>query len=427
MDRERIKYKTGLSFAWLCKMAWRDSRKNRGRLLLFISSIIFGIAAIVAIYSFRHNLQKDVDNEAATLLGADLVISGNDTVSKRSKPVFDSLADRRSVECSFASMVYFPKNGGTRLVHVRALQGAFPYYGKIETTPAAAEQSFRNHREALVDKTLMLQFNAQVGDSIKLGEVSFLIAGSLDKAPGETGLTSGIAPAVFIPFKYLEQTDLLQKGSRINYNYYYKYDRDVDMKAVIDHINPVINREGMSYETIETEKANIGRFFSDLTRFMALVGFVALLLGCVGVASSIHVYVREKISSIAIMRCLGTKASQAFLIYLIQITAIGIIGSVIGSVLGVFVQRVLPVVMKDFLPFEISVSISWEAIMQGIVLGLIISVLFALLPLISTRKISPLNTLRVSDDKLGLAGDPFAWLIYLFIFLFVAVSPSPNG
>ena len=177
----------------------------------------------------------------------------------------------------------------------------------------------------------------------------------------------------------------------------------------------------MSYHTVATEKENIGRFFSDLTHFLALVGFIALLLGCVGVASSIHVYVREKINSIAIMRCLGVRALQAFFIYLIQILAIAFIGSVIGAFVGVLVQRVLPVVLKDFLPFEIDVSISWSAVIQGIFLGLMISLLFAFLPLISTRKISPLNTLRISDENTNALHDPFAWVIYFMILLFVSV------
>ena len=43
--------RTDLNFPWLLKMAWRDSRRNRSRLLLFVSSIILGIAAMVAIYS----------------------------------------------------------------------------------------------------------------------------------------------------------------------------------------------------------------------------------------------------------------------------------------------------------------------------------------------------------------------------------------
>lgn len=199
MDRERIKFTNNLSFLWLCKMAWRDSRKNRSRLFLFISSIIFGIAAIVAIYSFRNNLQKDADYQAATLLGADLVIAGNDTVSEKSKPVYDTLGDRRSQECAFASMAYFPKDSGTRLVQVRALQGDFPYYGKIETLPATASRSFQKTRAALVDKTLMLQFNAEAGDSIKVGEVTFVIKGSLEKPRGIRGLLQTLHPLYIFP------------------------------------------------------------------------------------------------------------------------------------------------------------------------------------------------------------------------------------
>src|SRR6478735_2256801 len=151
MDRKRIKFKRSLGFLWVCKMAWRDSRKNRSRLFLFISSIIFGIAAIVAIYSFRHNLQKDVDEQAATLLGADLVIRGNDSISTGSKMIFDTIGDKVSKERTFASMAYFPKDSGTRLVQVRALSGDFPYYGSIETTPVKAGYSFRKRREAVVD------------------------------------------------------------------------------------------------------------------------------------------------------------------------------------------------------------------------------------------------------------------------------------
>jgi putative ABC transport system permease protein len=52
-------HKTGINFVWLLKMAWRDSRKNRTRLFLFISSMILGIAALVAIYAVGDNLNFD--------------------------------------------------------------------------------------------------------------------------------------------------------------------------------------------------------------------------------------------------------------------------------------------------------------------------------------------------------------------------------
>ena len=201
-------------------MALRDSRKNRSRLLLFISAIIFGIAALVAIYSFRYNLQNDINKQAATLIGADLVVSGGKPVDASIKPLLASLGDRRSEERSFPSMVYFPKTHGTRLVQVKALKGEFPYYGSLETEPVQAGTDFKTGKKALVDNTLALQFNVHVNDSVKIGEVTFLVAGILNKAPGQTGIASGVAPVVYIPLQYLEETGLSKKGSRINYTFY---------------------------------------------------------------------------------------------------------------------------------------------------------------------------------------------------------------
>ncbi|MHA4846575.1 ABC transporter permease [Flavitalea antarctica] len=408
-----------LNLAWLITMAWRDSRRNRSRLFLFISSIILGIGVLVAIYSLSDNVKNDIDNQAKTLIGADLVIDNNKPVTPEFRSMLDSIGDRRAHELSFASMVMFTKTGGTRLVQVRALEGDFPFYGKLETKPVSASAQFRNKQEALVDKTLMLQFNAKPGDSIKVGEVTFMIAGTLNKAPGSTGISTSVAPAVYIPMKYLPDTKLQQKGSRISYHFYYKFDKPTDVEKLVTTLEPKFEKDGYDFETVESRKRNTGRTFEDFTQFLSLIGFIALLLGCIGVASSIHIYIKEKLNSIAILRCLGVNGLQAFLIFLIQIVAIGFIGSLIGAVLGIAIQQVLPTVFKDFLPVEISVNLSWKAIAQGIAIGVIISALFALLPLVSIRNVSPLNTLRLSVEHTTPKRDYLRWLIYILIIAFI--------
>lgn len=409
----------GLNFPWLVKMAWRDSRRNRSRLLLFVSSIILGIAAMVAIYSLGDNMSAEVDRQAASLLGADLQIGSGKQVSPAIQKMVDSLGDRRSEQRMFPSMIYFSKSSKTRLVQVRALGGEFPYYGILETEPASAGKEFRKGQAALVDQTMMLQYDAKVGDSIKIGSVSFVIAGTLINAPGQTGLSASVAPPVYIPLQYLEQTGLAQKGSRINYQFFFKFDKPVKMAELVEKIEPRLDTEGLNYETVETQKQNTARSLQDLTDFLSLVSFIALLLGCVGVASAIHIYVREKIKSVAILRCLGAKGSQAFLIYLIQIVVVGFIGSLAGVALGTIIQQFLPVAFKDFLPIKVTTDFSWTAIGQGLLLGVVISFLFALLPLVSIRKISPLNTLRLSFQKFSLFKDPVKWLVYLLIILFI--------
>lgn len=418
-EKKLTDFKTDFNIPWLAQMAWRDSRRSRSRLFLFISSIILGIAALVAIYSLGNSLNDEVNNQAAALLGADLEISSNQPATPIIKNILDSLGSQRSEQRNFASMVLFTKNNGTRLVQVRALEGPFPYYGSLETVPQSAGIAFRNKQEALADETLMLQYDAKVGDSIKIGDLNFVIAGKLLNAPGQTGFSSSIAPIVYIPLQYLKQTGLTQKGSRISYHYYYKYSPQVNVQKLIDGMKQRLEANDLNYETVARQKEDTGRSFSDLTRFLSLVGFIALLLGCTGVASAVHVYVKEKVNSIAILRCIGIKASQAVFIYLIQIIGIGCIGSVTGAALGVVIQQFLPFILKDFLPVHISSAISWIAVLQGIALGIIISVLFALLPLLSIRKISPLNALRVPYEPQRSERDPLKWLVYLLIIIFV--------
>lgn len=408
-----------IGFSWLFKMAWRDSRKNRSRLFLFIASIVLGIAALVAVYSFKDNLQRDIDNQAKELTGADLIIESKRVVKPNTLKSIEKLGDERAQERTFASMVYFIKSGGSRLIQIKALQGKYPFYGAIETSPAQAGKTFQNDRNALVDQTLMLQYNAKVGDFIQVGELHFKISGILQKAPGQTGISASIAPIVYIPLQYLEKTGLTKIGSRITYRFYYQY-RNADALAnTIKTLEPKLEKEGLDIETVASKKEETGRSFKDLSRFLALAGFIALLLGCIGVGSAIHVYIQEKLSTIATLRCLGLKARHAFLIYLIQISIIGLIGAILGAVLGTLIQFLLPIVLKDFLPVEITMQISWMAVFQGIILGLIISVLFALPSLLSVRKISPLNAIRVSFENQTAKRDPLKWLVYMLMLAFV--------
>ena len=235
-----------IGIKWILKMAWRDSRRNRSRLLLFISSIILGIAALVAIYSLSDNLQDEIDNQAASLLGADLELTTNRIVEPHIKSFIDSLGEERSEERRFASMIYFQKTVDTRLVQVRALGGQFPYYGELETIPINAARSFRTGKFALVDQTLMVQYNAKVGDTVRIGILSFTIAGTLQGAPGQSGISSSVSPVVYIPLGYLKETGLEQKGSRITYRYYYKYPKDFKVQNLVDNIEPRLDAEGFS-------------------------------------------------------------------------------------------------------------------------------------------------------------------------------------
>lgn len=377
-------------------MAWRDAKASKARLLLFMASIILGIAAVVSIQLFSQNLTDNIQRQSKSLMGADFIIDSNELPNARAQAIIDSLKPDAS-EINFVSMVAFPKNNGTKLVRVRGLQGDFPFYGTIETEPVTAATSYQASGGALVDATLMLQYNLHPGDSIKIGEITLPIAGVLNAIPGNTAVATSVAPLVLIPFRFIEDTKLLQFGSRKRYQYFYKQP-NVDLSALEKRVTPILEAENANLKTHTSASSQLGRQYEDVGSFLNLTAFIALLLGCVGIASSVNIYIKEKIKAIAVLKCLGASRKQSFLIFLTQIAEIGILGGLIGTAIGVGLQEIFPIVLKEFLPFELTISITAQPLITGVLLGLVMSVLFALIPLLRTWYVSPLEVLRVSGD-----------------------------
>ncbi|HKP93086.1 MAG TPA: ABC transporter permease, partial [Chthoniobacterales bacterium] len=400
------------SFIW--KMAWRDSRSSRRRLLLFSISITLGIAALVGIGSFRHSLSRAIDDQARSLIGADLVVESTRAFRPEDEELLHSLGEAQAREVRFTTMASFPKSSGTRLAHVRALGGGFPFYGPMETNPPSAAMDFRAQAGAIVEESLLLQFQANVGDPIKIGDFQFTIAGALKKMPGEASAAGSFAPRVYIPLQHLSDTHLLKAGSVARYRAYVKFPEKTDVEARIETLAPQIKRLGMDYDTVAKRKRDLGTALENLYRFLNLVGFVSLLLGAVGVASAIQAHLQQKTRTGAILRCLGMSAAGTVLVYLVQTAAMGLFGAGFGALLGVAMQRIFPHVLMSFLPLAISTTIAWQPIVAGIFVGFTICILFALPPLLRFRTLSPLRVFRsaVENEPASRQRDPLLWLIY---------------
>ena len=392
---------------WVLRMAWRDSRGFRQRLLLYTSAIAIGIAALTALRGLSHAMKEGVAQQASELLGADLEIESNQPFSAVAETVFDSIGGRQSRMVVTYSMILLPKSGGTRLSEVRAIRGGWPFYGELRTDPPLAAQSFRQGRRALVDNGILLQFGADVGDSIKVGRVTFCIAGRLLGIPGETAVRTDVRPPVLIPFDYLEQTELVQYGSRVEYKALFRFDDGRDVEGLAQSVQTRLNDsdDDIDADTARDRQRRLGRTVRNLDRFLGLGGFIALLLGAVGVASAIHAYIEQKLESVAILRSLGATSRQALWIYMIQAGALGFIGSATGAAAGVAVLMVLPGLVADFLPGTLTVSPSLSVALEGITVGTLIALLFAARPLLAVRSASPLLAIRASYETGVRPGD----------------------
>jgi putative ABC transport system permease protein len=394
---------------FILNMAWRDSRASRRRLLLYSLSVVLGIAALVSIGSFSANVRRAIDSEAKGLLGADLFVTAPAPLPAPVVDYLEGLGGEMAREQTLSSMMTFPATHRLRLVQVHAVEGGFPFYGSFETEPAGVASLLRSGGPvAILEPTLLAQFGVKIGDKVKLGTTLFTVVASLRKVPGESPGVAMMAPRAYIPMASLAGTGLSGSQALARHRAMVRLPPGKDADAVVRAMKERFPLLRLSFDTVGERKRNLGQSIEHLDGFLSLVGFVALVLGGIGVASALHAYIREKIATVAVLRCLGASARQSFSIYMVQGLALGLAGACVGGALGVAVQRALPALFRGVLPIDIDFFISWPALLRGTAAGVVICLLFSLLPLLSVRRIPPLAALRSAlAERAAFAPDPW--------------------
>lgn len=455
------------------RMASREWRHALRRLGVYMASITVGVAALVALHSFRDDVVRSIQSENRALLGADARLSGNRPAPDSVQAVVDSLvalgADAARVT-SLVSMALADESGRTRLVQVRGVEPGFPFYGEADTDPAGLwdelsalpdgadspdeadspggvdssggaappddatasdEPAASGDRPmALVDPSLLAQLDMEVGQGLRLGSVEFEVAGTVEGLPTDVGLQTAVGPRVFVAFRHLGTTGLLARGSLARHHVYLRLPAGVDPDEVEEAREDVLRATGTWMRTPEEQARSLTRSADFLADFLALVGLAALLLGGVGVGSAVAVYVRGKLDAVALLRCLGATRRQVFATYLLQAAAIGFLGSAVGVAGGLAAQRWLPLLIRDVLPVPVAASISPGSVAFGLLLGTWVAAVFALVPLLRVRRVAPLQALRhVAETPSG--ADPARWgavaavaATVLALTLFEAPSPA---
>jgi putative ABC transport system permease protein len=405
---------------WIWRMALRDGRRGLKPLLLSMSCVVLAVASVVVAFSFRENLLSSIQTQSKSLLGADLAIDSREPFSPDDEALFHSLGGDQSRQIGFTSMAYFPRSGDSRLVQVRAINGDFPYYGTLESEPAVSMANFHRGANALVDENVMLQFNLQVGERVRIGDHEFQIAGKLRKIPGESLAFSLISPRIYIPMAYLDSTRLVQRGSLVRYRVFFKFPAVTDVDLLVSKLTPELRRLHLEADTVSKRTASIAVSMENLARYLKLAVFIAVLLAGVGVASVVHVYAREKAQSVALLRCIGAGARETVVVYLIQVLLLTLISSFLGTALGIAAQFALPYALKDFLPVTTVIALAPAGIAAGVAVGLGTALLFALIPLLPLRQISPMLALRASFGSERSPRDKMVWMVCVLIIAGIA-------
>ncbi len=413
-----------LFLRWTWQVAWRDSRSTRARLLFFSLNISIGIGALIAVQTLSRNVERAVRTQARTLVGADLVLTSRRPFTNSDEQVFARLGGEQASETSFSTMLLM--TNGTRLVNARAIEGAFPFYGRLETDPPEAADKFARGEGILVEQTVLQQFDAHPGEDVRLGDAHFQILGALRKVPGDSVAFGTLIPRLYLPASKLPQTGLLRGISLSRYRRYFKFPPDFDVESLVKREFPERKDRTFEIETVARRQRDFGNALTNLFSFLNLVAVAALLLGSVGVSTAVQVHIRQKLQNVAVLRCLGASIASTFSIYLVQAFVIGFVGSAVGVALGIATAYCLPAVLKGLIPIAFENRLEPFAILPGAAAGFGVCTLFTLLPLLEVRHVSPLAAIRASYEPFR-GRDKAVYVIYTVMVLGIATFAMVNA
>ena len=130
--------------------------------------------------------------------------------------------------------------------------------------------------------------------------------------------------------------------------------------------------------------------------FILSIGVIALVVGAVGIITTLYTSVTERIKEIGTMKAIGTQSSSILSLFLIEALLIGLIGGTSGVIVGILAGNLLSSVISSPIPGSSSIEpvFHFMDLMKVWALSVGLSVLAGILPAWKASRLSPLIALR---------------------------------
>ena len=384
-----------MSIAFEIRMAWREIRPVYKRFLFLVVAIAVGVGALTGLKGFSKALDRSIARSARDLVAADLAVRFSTPATQKEIASLGSLTARgaeisRTTET--LSMVSSAKSPVPILSEVRAVDPqTYPFYGTVELEPAASLRKTLYGNASVVSRDFLVRTGSLLGDTIQIGTASFRIAAVLKSEPDRIAFGINLGPRILITREGLERSGLIQFGSRASEAFLFRLPaRGLSLDEARNMAQSALSRR-VRIVDYRNPNPSVSRGLERATAFLSLIGLLAVLLAGLGVSTTIQAYLRQKLDSIAIIKCIGGRSTQIIRIYMVQGLALGCLGSGLGIGLGYIVQLLLPRVLEGLIALPAHLELAPGAALQGFCVGIFTTMLFMLPPLLSIRKVSPIR------------------------------------
>ena len=407
-----------LTWSRAASIAGRDLRSAPGKFIFVVLSVAVGVAALVGVRGFSESFRSTLTREARSLMAGDLAARANTLPSADERKKVDALKSqgiRTTWVTETISMASVPPDPVPILVSLKAVDPAeYPYYGKAELDPDMPLASALTDSSVVVADEFLIRLKAKVGDTLRLGGHSFRIAARVVQEPDRITAGAGIGPRVLISRSALDQTNLLAPGSRANERLLIELPATMQTAAQLAAVRKQVETMLPEAQVMDFREGNpaLTEGLDRATAILSLICLVAMVLGAIGVAMSMHAHLEQRMDMLAILKAIGAGSSDLLRIFLLQTMGLGLAGAIIGVAAGAGVMLALPAVFGNLLPVHARLEFPWRSSLAGLATGLLTTLLFCLPPLLDVRKVRPILVLRrmvEQAEERGLAAFLYRW------------------
>jgi len=290
-------------------------------------------------------------------------------------------------------------DGQPTLVQLKAVEQAYPLYGTLELKDGGSLADALAQRDgvwgAVVEEAALRRMNVALGERVKVGDATVELRGIIAREPdGGLNAFASLGPRLMISFDAVDGSGLVQPGSLLNWEYRLRLPSGTSDGATIDALQTRFPMAGWRLRGLAQAGGGLRSWLDRLTQFIGLVGLSSLLVGGVGVGNAISSFLAGRLRTIAIMKCLGAPERLVFSTYFLQLAALAAVGVAIGLAIGAALPFIAQSVIADVLPVRARVALYAEPLGIAAMFGLLVSLLFALMPLLRARRVPAATLMR---------------------------------
>ena len=392
---------------WLSavRIAWRELQASRVKFAFVVLSVAIGVGALTGVRGFSESLGRVLLSQARGILAADLSARMNRELSATEQSRLNAYAQAEHIEqtkvTEMISMAALSSDPVPLLVTLKIVDPqVYPFYGSVKLDPSVSLGTLLTDSSVVVDESLLVRLRAHVGDTLRIGGHSFRIAGLIRKEPDRLTAGVGVGPRVMMTRSAVEQTALLQPGSRWTERFLFRLlptQSVAPIRAKLQEILP----EAQVADFRESAPA-LTEGLDQATGLLSLICLVAMVLGAIGVAMAMRAHLQQRIDGIAIMKAMGARTADVLRIYVLQTLMLGASGAFLGVLLGLAVEYALPTVLGSLMPIRPPLRLPLLSVSGAFGTGILTTMLFSLPPLLDVRTIRPSVVLR----RMVEGGDP---------------------